>query len=471
MAIATTTGTDYRLGLETLNDERVVDALDVEGALPTWLQGSLIRTGPAKFEVGGRSLNHWFDGFAMLHRFAFADGSVSYRNRFLGSNAYRAVEQTGKMAYSEFATDPCRGLFKRVQSIFSPKISDNANVNLTKLGEQVVALTETPLPVIFDPETLDAAGVAAPAPGQHTTAHPHLDPKTREGIFYATKFGPRTSYRLFARPDTSARREIARLAVRRPAYMHSFGITERYAVLTACPFVVNPPELGFSGKPFIENFKWEPERGTDVIVWDRHSGELVSRSQAEPFFCFHHVNAYEDGGSLVVDLVAYEDADIVSALYLDSLRARKRVPDMELRRYRVPLDGGDVSRETIAAGFELPRINYRRNNGLPYRYVWGNAPAPAEEPENFLNRIQKGDVADGGVREWSEASCYPGEPVFVPAPDAKAEDEGVLLSVVLDAKSGSSFLLVLDAADLGEIARASVPHAIPFGFHGQYLRD
>src|ERR1700759_1049506 len=109
MATATTTGTDYRLGLQTLEDERVVDSLDVEGALPSWLQGSLIRTGPAKFEAGGRSLNHWFDGYAMLHRFALADGSVSYRNRYLDSSAHRAVEENGEITYSEFATDPCRG--------------------------------------------------------------------------------------------------------------------------------------------------------------------------------------------------------------------------------------------------------------------------------------------------------------------------------------------------------------------------
>ena len=471
MTTATQTAADYRIGLETLEDERVVDSLDVEGSLPAWLQGSLIRTGPAKFEAGERSLNHWFDGYAMLHRFAFADGSVSYRNRFLASSAYNAVSETGKMAYSEFATDPCRGLFKRVQSIFSPKISDNGNVNLTRLGEQVVAITETPLPVIFDPETLDAAGVASPAPGQHTTAHPHLDPSTGEGLFYATKYGPRTSYRLFARADANAQREIGRVGVKRPAYMHSFGITERYAILTACPFVVNPPELGFSGKPFIQNFRWEPERGTDVIVWDRHSGELVSRSQAEPFFCFHHVNAYEEGDEILMDLVAYEDAEIVNAFYLDSMRAGNAIPGMELRRYRVPLDGGETRGEPIAAGFELPRINYRRNNGRPYRYVWGNAPAPAGKPQGFLERIQKGDVTDGSVTDWSEPGCYPGEPVFVPAPDARAEDEGVLLSVVLDARRETSFLLVLDARDLGEIARARVPHAIPFGFHGQYLRD
>ena len=44
----------------------------------------------------------------------------------------------------------------------------------------------------------------------------------------------------------------------------------------------------------------------------------------------------------------------------------------------------------------------------------------------------------------------------------------MLLSVVLDAEAERSFLLVLDAADLPELARAEVPHHIPFGFHGQF---
>jgi carotenoid cleavage dioxygenase-like enzyme len=47
----------------------------------------------------------------------------------------------------------------------------------------------------------------------------------------------------------------------------------------------------------------------------------------------------------------------------------------------------------------------------------------------------------------------------------------VLLSVVFDSRSGGSFLLVLDAADLSERARAKAPHHIPFGFHGQFARS
>ena len=56
-------------------------------------------------------------------------------------------------------------------------------------------------------------------------------------------------------------------------------------------------------------------------------------------------------------------------------------------------------------------------------------------------------------------------------PGGEAEDDGVLLSVVLDAEVGRSFLLMLDAATLEEQARAAVPHHVPFGFHGNHFAE
>src|SRR6202022_3130005 len=101
------------------------------------LAGSLLRTGPGKFEVGHHTPNHWFDGLAMLHRFAFADGRVSYASRFLHSRAYEGAERTGQITMSEFGTDPCRSIFKRVTSLFTPPTpSDNANVNVTRLADE-----------------------------------------------------------------------------------------------------------------------------------------------------------------------------------------------------------------------------------------------------------------------------------------------------------------------------------------------
>src|SRR5262245_33015492 len=81
-----------------------------------------------------------------------------------------------------------------------------------------------------------------------------------------------------------------------------------------------------------------------------------------------------------------------------------------------------------------------------------------------------GDGQSGGTQVWWEDRTYPGEPVFVATPGSSAEDDGVLLSVVLDARRSRSFLLVLDAATLAEIGRAECPHLIPFGFHGNYFQ-
>jgi carotenoid cleavage dioxygenase-like enzyme len=119
---------------------------------------------------------------------------------------------------------------------------------------------------------------------------------------------------------------------------------------------------------------------------------------------------------------------------------------------------------------ELPRINPSRT-GRPYRIVWGTA---NRVPGHFTDTLVRVDVTTGEARCWHQEACFPGEPVFVPRPrgasraDPTPEDDGVLLSVVLDAANATSFLLVLDAATLEEVARATVPHALPLGFHGEF---
>jgi beta,beta-carotene 9',10'-dioxygenase len=456
---------DLTAGFESLDDETHVDRLPVEGRLPDWLQGSLVRTAPAKWEVGGQTMNHWFDGFAMLHRFGIADGEVSYANRFLQTRAYRAAQEKGEIVYSEFATDPCRSLFARAMSIFSPKLTDNANVNLVKLGERYISMTETPIAVEFDGDTLETAGVAYEAPGMLTTAHPHLDRASGGMLNYAAKLGPRNRYRFYLlRPGDPKPQVTAELPVKQPAYMHSFGLTERWLVLAEFPFVVNPITVPLSGRPYIENYRWKPELGTRITLVDRRTGEATGPFGTDPFFSFHHANAYEENGSVVVDACTYADAQVVEDLYLDRLREGKPVDRGDLRRFRIDVGSGAVTNEQLAEGLELPRINYGRNNERPYRYVWG-----VDAKSGWLDAIVKADVDAGSKTEWAEAGCSPGEPVFVAAPGAQGEDEGVLLSVVFDASSGRSFLLVLDAADLGELARAEVPHHIPYGFHGQFV--
>jgi carotenoid cleavage dioxygenase-like enzyme len=126
------------------------------------------------------------------------------------------------------------------------------------------------------------------------------------------------------------------------------------------------------------------------------------------------------------------------------------------------------TRKTLVGDhLELPRINYRRANTRPHRFVYG----AGFEERDWFDRIVKADVQERTTRTWHEQGCHPGEPVFVADPSEEAEDQGVLLSVVLDARRGNSFVLVLDATDLSELARAEVPHHIPYSFHGNYFES
>ena len=466
----------YAAGFRSLDAEVNLDTLPIEGELPSWLSGSLLRTGPAKFEVDGESFNHWFDGLAMLHAFGFAHGAVSYACRFLKSRAYRQADKHGRIYRSEFATDPCRSLFGRIMSVFSPRPTDNACVNIGRLADRHFAMTETPMPIEFDPETLETLGQLDYGDEEQTardvtTAHPHWDAQSNSELNYVATFGPTSTYRVMSTsPHTLEREVVGRVETARPAYVHSFGMTENYVVLVEFPFVVNPLELLFTDKPFIQNYRWKPGRATRFHIMRKSDGKIVAEQRTKARFGFHHVNAFERSDELVVDVVTYDDSSVVDALYLDRLRSSQPTEFTgRLERFRLPLDAGEVeSRRFSDTGLELPRINYEQASTRPHRYVWG---VGEHTPGNFIDQVVRLDIDSGESRTWHEPGCYPGEPVFVMRPDAEDEDDGVLLSVVLDSNSERSFLLVLDAATLEEQARAWVPHHVPFSFHGQFFED
>jgi len=110
------------------------------------------------------------------------------------------------------------------------------------------------------------------------------------------------------------------------------------------------------------------------------------------------------------------------------------------------------------------------NTNPDYRFVYAVS-VNKENNLGFYNQILKVDIKQRKDQFWFETGCYPGEPVFVGKPGRSDEDEGVILSVVLDEKVASSFLLVLDASSFEEIARVGIPQAILFGYHGAYFPE
>lgn len=461
---------DHRLGFRSFNeeDEQAPIALEVEGDLPEWLSGTLFRNGPGLFEVGDRTLTHWFDGFALLRRFRFEDGGIEYASRFLESEAYLAA-RGGDLAFREFGTNPPLSISDRLRALTGLEMTDNASITIRHRDGDHLAVTETPRTVAFAPDDLATLGHRVEdVNATGTVAHDQYDTLQEETVGLGMRLGRDSGYVLYRKPDGGAIEEFAEIDADEPAYMHSFALTDHYAVLTEHPLRVSPRSF-LSSDPFIENYRWYPERDTRFRVIDRRTGERVAEANAAPFFTFHHVDAYERSDELLVDLVAFEDHAIIEALALDNLRSLSPdLPGGELRRYRIDLDDGTATGRTVFDGpIEFPTINYAEANAHPYRYCYGVGRGPA----TFNDRLHKIDVESGTDRLWQDEGIHPGEPLFVPRPGGEAEDDGVLLSVALDTEEERSCVLIFDASAFEEIARAYLPHALPFDFHGTFFAD
>lgn len=476
------------LGFQTLDDEVRLDDVPVRGEVPAWLTGSLVRTTPALLDIAGKGIGHWFDGRAMLNCFRFADGKVGYHNRYLPTRSYEAARAGWNDRLLTCSSDPCTHLGQRLTLFFDPSRFSEPNVNIVKIGGRYIAATENPMPVEFDPATLGMLGHVNLRSSRRefhgSFAHPHFDPENGEMISYVTRVGLRSTHRIVAiEPDTLRRREIGSVpAGFSPSYMHSFAMTENYVVLVRQPLTYRLAPVLRTGK-FQDAFRWNPERGTRYDVIDRRTGSLQGSYHGEPVFYWHQINAFErespDGGGteIALDLIASDRPDSLWDLDLVKLRDPGHRPLFygDMRRFRIPVTtGGPVTDEPLAdVRAEFPTINYARNHMRDYRFTY--APAYSGPDSDWFDELIKVDVTTGETLHWSEPGCYPSEPVVVPVPaehagDASgAEDAVVILNVVLDSRSGRSFLLVLDGETFTELARAELPHHIPFNFHQQYL--
>ena len=225
--------------------------------------------------------------------------------------AWRAAEETGELRYSEFATDPCRSLFRRVDAMFSPGAQRQRLRQRLARGRRV-----------HRHDRDSAARRLRPArpsrrPGSHIEPPGHAHARrTRTTTPSAASCS--TSPRAWARARTTAstpsapreeQRVIGSVGVRHPGYVHSFGMTERYLVLAEFPLVVDPLRLATSGRPYIENYRWEPERGARVPR-DRARERRACAASTRPTPSSPSTTSTRSSAAdeLVVDLCAYDDA-------------------------------------------------------------------------------------------------------------------------------------------------------------------
>ncbi|KAI0470661.1 beta,beta-carotene 9',10'-dioxygenase [Xylariaceae sp. FL0804] len=377
----------------------------------------------------------------------------------------------------------------------------------------------------MDPETLEPVGRASQQSlhpdlkGPLSCAHAQRDPETGDLFNFNLEMGRYARYRVFRTSASSGTTDILATICEsdlRPAYIHSFFLTRSFAILC-----VPSTHLGFMGVkvPWVGNvadaidaFDGPSSRQQRCrwFVVDRRGGRGLVASFASPAgFFFHSVNAFEeqvqqcdddDGATsdhtdVFCDLVGYPSTDIIrgfdmdvllqrdgaaAAFWGDDARCRNCMPRYVRYRLRVPSSSsssGQVRQQEQQAE-EVMSIPTPRVGELPtinpayatrrHRYVYS---LPTRGLSTLTDGLVKTDTATGRALLWEGPRGHtPGEAIFVARPDASDEDDGVLLSVVLDGLGRRSYLLCLDARTMTEMGRAECDFAVPLGFHGLHKR-
>ncbi|XXX75658.1 carotenoid oxygenase family protein [Sorangium sp. So ce134] len=469
----------------------------VSGEVPSALAGTLYRIGPApRFDPIEPLLYHWFEGDGMVDAFRFDGGRVSHRRRWVRTDKLRWEEEAGRALFgglrcfgrrtqiegwkalgftpSELIELRVRGLLglppreDQVRRIM--RAHDRSNTNVLRLAGRLLTLVESSAAHELDPETLATRGrftFGGALEARRMTAHPKVDPDT--GGIYAFGGSPRPPYLTYYAFSADGSLRFSReLDVPFPAMMHDFALTATRAIVYHLPATMR-----------YENFKsstpvrWEPSEGARLIVFPRDEPGAPARYVDLPAcFVFHTMNAFDDGGSVVLDVVRYGRLPLFDLGGENPNPPITENPEGRLTRLRIDPDKGAVS-ETLLdeAPAEFPIVD-PRFAARPYRYGWMVCRRGDSDGRGHHNAIALVDHLErrGRYHELGRSS-FTSEPVFVPRGEGAPEGEGWLLAVVYRAETDRSEVLVLDALDIERepVAVLRCPHRIPYGFHGSWV--
>ncbi|KAJ3339450.1 hypothetical protein HDU93_008265 [Gonapodya sp. JEL0774] len=489
------------------------------------------------------NVQHWFDGLSMVHRFEIAGGTVLYRSRVCASGYEGHIKATGTPGITFGGRDPT-STFGRVSKVFRTIVSapgeGNAGVTIApdwplppslastvdfKSSDQIKTLvgkTDANFLMSLDPKTLEEKGgfsytsYDSRLKGPLAPAHTHRDTKTGVTYSFVMDFGRQVTCKVFALVPSDAGTKTEILADFVPpyaSYIHSFWQTESYLVLPFAPYWARSNGLSIVwNQNLTDALEWDPTKPVVFVVISKKEKKLVGKFQSEQaFWGFHTVNGFEvkgnKGTDLALDIVAAPNTNIVENLYLAKMRFESKEPYLSPTIYRVVLKNVEsaaklsspsaplsvVTEFATSEGGDLPRINPRFSCKPEYRYAYllGSDTNP-DGTKNLFATVRKvtlpGYKAEGPNTStklhsltWNVPGVHPSEPVFVPTPGGTDEDDGILLVVCFNANDQSSFLAVLDAKTMTEIARAGWfgtavgdgekvgTHVVPVGFHGSFV--
>lgn len=460
---------DFAPGLERafafLPEERSCPVA-VEGEVPAFVRGTYYLNGPARFERNGLRYRHWLDGDGMPCALRFDKGGVHLTARFVRSSKWLAEEEAGRALFRTFGTR-----FEGDRLVRGVALESPINVSLYPFAGKLLAFGEQGLPYELDPVTLETRGLfnfgGALNPLAPFAAHPKIDPHTGElfnfGISFASERPMVNLYRFDPEGRLLWRR---RLDLAGPSAIHDFALGPRHIVVHASPYFLDMAALARDGRTLMESLRWEPEKGSHLLIASRETGELVATVPVGQGHVLHTINVFEEDGRLVVDVVELE-----RPIY----DQYETLPDLFTTvgpggpvRFVIDLQAGEVlDRRELAyrSAPDFPAID-PRHFGRPYQNLWMlGISETGRDGRKFFDQVVSVSWSGG----WDVWQAPPGiylggEPAFAPDP---AGEGGAVICQSFDPRRDESAFLVFDAFDISSGPRATLRLDTPLhlGFH------
>ena len=428
--------------------EVTVTDLAVEGTLPGFLDGRYLRNGPNPIGAVDPATYHWFVGTGMVHGIRLREGRAEwYRNRWVRSPDVAAA--LGEPAHP----GPTNGDFD-----FS------ANTNVIGHAGRTFAIVEAgsnPYELTDELDTIGPCDFDGTLGGGFS-AHPHRDPATGElhTVSYFWGWGNKVRYSVLS-PEAKVTRLVDVDTTGAPM-LHDCALTATSVVIYDLP-VTFDLDVAMAGMSL--PYRWNPDYVARVGLLPRDGQSAdVQWFEVDPCYVFHTLNAFDDGDTVVLDLVRHP-----KMFATDIHGPNEGRPSLE--RWTLDRTSGKVLAIPLAdGGHEFPRMD-ERLTGAPNRF--GYTVGAEKDPQGavgFEEAVFRHDIATGRTisRNFGSGSTV-GEFVFVPTSADAPEDDGVLLGFSHDDPSDTSSLQVLDASTLESVATVHLPVRVPVGFHGNWI--
>ena len=439
---------------------------------PSYVRGTFLLNGPARFARGALRYRHWLDGDGMVAALQVNDAGTFFTNRFVRSAKFTREEAEGRAVYRTFGTAFPGDELKRGIGLESP-----VNVSVYPFGGALLAFGEQGLPWALDPETLDTRGLHT-FDGQLNeitpfSAHPKIDHRTGELFNFGVSFSPEHPAVNLFRFDRSGKLIYRRRApLPYPASIHDFAISERFIVFYVSPLVLRMDALIQSGATLMDALAWDPARGSCLMIASRDTGELRATVGIGNQYCLHLVNAFERGDRLVVDVLEFEkplypEYQVVPELFTDTFRGRP------VRFVVDPTSSSVVERCDLAYSCSPDFPAHDADVvGRPYDDFWMLGISQAGRPgRKFFDHVVHVNWSAQSVELFAapEGCYFGGEPCFVPDPAAPSH-RGLVVCQQFDARRLASSFLVFDAFHVGAgpVATIELPAPIPLLFHSSF---